>query len=201
LQLSLLSGPTYAAFLTNLASAAVADEEGDSARGVATSSVRAPHVVPPRFTRHLHFRPCIEVLHEDDGKLYCADIVCAYTTREGRRQARVARKSSNPGDRAACVQDAPVGLVLQWWKAARLPAQVLPGGVLSHLTDVYSITSVAALKVTRRVLPLPQLGPLVFKNNPTYAPSVEEMVVGDDGKAVNIRRRFAVLVSEPYFCD
>jgi len=72
---------------------------------------------------------------------------------------------------------------------------------LSHLTDVYSITSVAALKLTRRVLPLPQLGPLVFKSNPTYAPSVEEMVVGDDGKAVNIRRRFAVLVSEPYFCD
>jgi hypothetical protein len=76
----------------------VADEAEDSAVGVATSSVRAAHVVPPRFSRHLHPRLCIEVLHED-GQLYCADIVCAYTTREGRRAARVARKSSNPGDR------------------------------------------------------------------------------------------------------
>ena len=200
LQLSLLSGPAYAAFLTSLASTTVADEAEDSAVGVATSSVRAAHVVPPRFSRHLHLRPCIEVLHED-GKLYCADIVCAYTTREGRRAARVARKSSNPGDRTACVQGAPVCLVLQWWAAASLPAHVLPGGVLSHLTNVYGITSVAALKVSRRVLPLPLLGPLDFKGQPTYAPAVEEMVCGEDGKAVSIRRRFAVLVSEPYFCD
>ena len=200
LQLSLLSGPAYAAFLTSLASTTVADEAEDSAVGVATSSVRAAHVVPPRFSRHLHLRPCIEVLHED-GKLYCADIVCAYTTREGRRAARVARKSSNPGDRTACVQGAPVCLVLQWWAAASLPAHVLPGGVLSHLTNVYGITSVAAQKVSRRVLPLPLLGPLDFKGHPTYAPPVEEMVCGEDGKAVSIRRRFAVLVSEPYFCD
>jgi hypothetical protein len=90
--------------------------------------VRTAHVIPPRFSRHLHLRPCIEVAH--DGKKYCADIACAFIPPECRRQARLARESGDADMRAACVEDAPRVAVRAVVGGSRLARKVLSGGVL-----------------------------------------------------------------------
>ena len=201
LQVRLLDGVTYSSFLN---ADEVVDEPGDAVEGVATSAVRAGQVVAPRFSRHINLRPCLEVEHKDDDTddvgRFCCDVLCAFTSKEARTAARSARKSSSKKAKEAAVTDVPVFLFVQWWAAAPLPSKVVPGGVLSRLTNVYSILPLCDLVLFRRVLVVPQLGPLAFKGHVDYAAVQEDVVVAEDGRKAVIRRRFAVLVDEPYFC-